>query len=384
MARKVIHTPDLLAAKFGLTPPINDATEPALQVKYKTVTSEGVKREKLVEKQVNKEVQLGGLATPKPPPPTPSPDPTPSPTGYNGTYDTDFTFETRPSKFEIKERWYNRSSRKGKVPKGKQRDISSIRYIFLHHTGTKGLNDKGKAVFNSWRIKSSSAHAVMDGAGHIEYTIPIRYVANTQGVIYNDPKKKYSRSNICGLSIEIANLGFFTTSEVRNGITYWGRDGGKDKIPKKDWVPESETSLHYDYNLNPIKKYKGKERSATYSQAQMDALAGWIKEMLKVTGITWKFTEETYKAMFPNRQVTTQTRNKLKKAGSGKIKVKDTIFAAYTQISRSSPFSLPWWGVSEDFYNSKKGVYTHNSAVPEKTDICPTYNMIKMLKDNFS
>ena len=116
----------------------------------------------------------------------------------------------------------------------------------------------------------------------------------------------------------------------------------------------------------------------------MDALAEWIKEMLKVTGINWKFTEETYKAMFPDMQASSKTRSKLKKMGSGKIKIKDIIFAKYTQISRTSPFKLPWWGISEDFYNSKKGVYTHSSIVPEKTDICPTYNMIKMLKDNFN
>lgn len=380
MARKVIHTPDLLAAKFGLTAPLNDVTEPALKVKYKTVTSEGVKREKLVEKQVNKEVQLGGLATPKPTPPTPSPDPTPSPTGYNGTYDTDFILETRPSKFKIKQKWYNSQSRKGKVPTGKQRDLSSVRYIVLHHTGTKGLNDKGKNVFSGWANRSASAHAVMDGAGHIEYTIPIRYIANTQGVIYNDPKKTYSRSNSCGIGIEIANLGFFTRNEERKGVIYWGRPG----LSKKLWLPESETSLHYDYNLNPMSTFKAKQRSAKYSQAQMNALAEWIKEMLKVTGITWKFTEETYKAMFPDMQASGKTRSKLEKMGSGKIKIKDIIFAAYTQISRSSPFNLPWWGISEDFYNSKKGVYTHSSIVPEKTDVCPTYNMVKMLKDNFS
>ena len=115
----------------------------------------------------------------------------------------------------------------------------------------------------------------------------------------------------------------------------------------------------------------------------MDALAGWIKEMLKVTGITWKFTEETYKAMFPNIRTGKVDREKILKMGSGRIKKKNTVHTQYKQ-DRDLPFSTPYYGVSEDFYNSVKGVYTHNSIVPEKTDVCPTYNMIKMLKDNFS
>ena len=69
MPRKVINTPKLLASQYGVSLPVKELRDETT-VKYKSVTSEGVKREKLEKKRVNEEVQLGGLATPKPPPPT--------------------------------------------------------------------------------------------------------------------------------------------------------------------------------------------------------------------------------------------------------------------------------------------------------------------------
>jgi N-acetyl-anhydromuramyl-L-alanine amidase AmpD len=372
MARKVINTPNLLASQYGLETPLTSVEGTSLKVKYKSVTEKVVKREKLVEKQVNEEVQLGGLATPNPP--TPSPDPTPSPTGYNGTYDTNYILETRPSKFPIKTKHYNSQSRKGGIPNGKQRDLNSVKFIVLHHTATESLKDKGKSTFNSWKNRGASSHAVMDGNGHIEYMIPIRYVANTQGVIYNDPKNKYSTSNKCGISIEIQNVGYLNKSEKRDNFVFWGRSN----IKKSKWIKEEFTSVHYDYNLKPIRKYKGQPRSEEYTDSQVNALAGWIKEMLKATGITWKFTEETYKEMFPNSTI---NKNKIPKLGS--VTVKNVVYVKYKQ-DRSLPFSTTFWGISKNFYNKVKGVYTHNSIVPEKIDLCPTYNIINMLKNNFS
>ena len=372
MARKVIHTPDLLAAKFGLTPPINDVNEPALQVKYKSVTSEGVKREKLEKKRVNEEVQLGGLATPKPPPPTPSPDPTPSPTGYNDTYDTKYTYKTRPSQFEFNTVNYNDHSKNDK----QQRSLSSIQAIVLHHTAHFSYKDKGYESIRTGRgflNNYKSSHAVMDGAGHIEYMIPIRYVANTQGIIYTDKRPK---PNIKGISIEIQNVGWVKKQDKIKGIQYYGRGNGT----YKNAITEDQISRPYDFNGNMIKggKYKGVKYFEEYTPAQMDALAGWIKEMMKATGITWKFTQDTYNAMFPNKQ--------MDKLPLKRIFEKHLAFVAFKKGSTSKVLGrgkYGGWAVSKDFYKGVRGVYTHCSVVQDKIDLGPTYNIIKMLRDNF-
>ena len=226
MSRKVINTPSLLASQYGSSP-TGDAKE-TQNVKYKSVTEEENKREELIEKQTTQQNQSSTTGTQSRGPSVNSTTNQPQP--LNGTYDTDFTLLTRPNEFSFKSKNYNSVSRKGGVPNGKQRTLDSIKFIVLHHTATESLKDKGFKTINGWKNRSASSHAVMDGAGHIEYMIPIRYVANTQGVKYNDPKNRYSKSNICGISIEIQNIGYLNSSETRGGITYWGRKNIKKAI----------------------------------------------------------------------------------------------------------------------------------------------------------
>ena len=92
----------------------------------------------------------------------------------------------------------------------------------------------------------------MDGAGHIEYFIPIRYVANTQGIIYTDKSPLPNRK---GISIEIQNVGWVKKQDKINGTQYYGRGTGE----KKNIISEDQMSRPYDFNGNMIKggKYKG-------------------------------------------------------------------------------------------------------------------------------
>ena len=365
MLKKIINTPNLLATEYGLSSPLNSVNEPTSKVKYKQVTSEGIKIEKLSEEQYKKQntspnntntgVLLGGLATPKD-----------VQTITDDEYDGDFTYETRPTQYQFSKKNYNSKSRVDK-----ERSLSSIKYIVLHHTALPSYKDKCKQIFNTvFKGSYKSSHAVMDGNGHIEYMIPIKYIANTQGIIYSD---KNPRTNPLGVSIEIQNLGWLKQQRKKNGIQYYGRGSYS--------LPEDQVSKVYDYNLNVIKggKYKGMKYFEEYTNAQTEALAKWIKEMMNATGITWKFTEETYKQMFPNKQ---KTKLPLK------AKIEDGVaFVAYKKSSKGIILGrgkYGGWGVSKDIYNGIKGVYTHCSITQDKIDIGPTYNIIKMLKTHFS
>lgn len=362
MAKKVINTPNLLASQYGLETPLINVEGTSLQVKHKNVTSKEIKREKLEKNNINKEVQLGGLA------PTPITS-TPSSTGYNGTYDTEYTYKTRPNQYEFGRVNYNNSSKDNK-----QRSLSSVQAIVLHHTANPSYKDKCKKAFDtSFKGSYKSSHAVMDGAGHIEYFIPIRYVANTQGIIYTDKSPLPNRK---GISIEIQNVGWVKKQDKINGTQYYGRGTGE----KKNIISEDQMSRPYDFNGNMIKggKYKGVKYFEEYTPAQIISLTQWIKEMLKVTGITWKFTEETYNAMFPNKN--------MGKLPLKRIFQKSLAFVAFKKSSKGKVLGrgqYGGWAVSKDFYKGVKGVYTHCSITQDKIDIGPTYNIIKMFRDNF-
>ncbi len=361
MSNKIINTPNLLASKFGVVPSLDPTPPSTSKVKYESVTDEGIKTQKLAETtpQPAKNQPLPSSPTPTPLTPTPESD-------YSG----DYVYETRPNKYKFTNGNYNRKSRKDK-----KRSLSSVQAIVLHHTAMPSFKDKCKTIFDtSFKGSYKSSHAVMDGNGHIEYMIPIEYVANTQGIIYTD---KYPNANPKGISIEIQNLGWVTKQDKKQGIQYYGRGTGI----RKNALSEDEVSRVYDYDLNVIKgkKYKGQRYFEEYSLAQTEALAQWIKEMLKSTGINWKFTKETYKQMFPNKQKPELPLKHLVE--------KNILFVAFKKSSKGPILGrgkYGGWGISEDFYKGVRGVYTHCSITQDKIDIGPTYNIIKMLKTHFS
>lgn len=294
-------------------------------------------------------------------------------------------YETRPSKFKMSKYGYLK-------PKNnpKRRKLSKITGIYLHHTGNLLKADKGEATFKSWYNEdkpkhswgSPNSHVVIDRNGHIEYGIPYEYGCITQGNateidytftnIFNKKKgiKYFKYANSYGLGCEAENFGYFNQSETRGGVTYWKRDGSK-------WYSELKYDIVklLDFDEKPI-IFKMQKRGMEFPQVQCDAIEKWLREVLELTGINWKFNKYTYKQMFPN-----MGRRKFFPKGTKDPNYKKSVFMEKDDLYLiKSGGKFGRWAISKDANEGVKGVYTHSSVYSGKIDLLPTPNIIKMLK----
>lgn len=294
-------------------------------------------------------------------------------------------YETRPSKFKMSK--YGYLSPKNNP---KRRKLSKVSGIYLHHTANLGRKDKGKATFEGWYNNdsptdgtwSANAHVVIDENGHIEYGIPYEYMCITQGNQqtlnyeftnkFNKKigKKEFKYANSYGLGCEVENFGYFNEEETRGGVTYWKRKGSK-------WYSELKYDIVklLDFDGKPI-TFKMQKRGMEFPQVQCDAIEKWLREVLELTGINWKFNKDTYKQMFPN-----MGRRKFFDKGKNDPNYKKSVFIEKDDLYLiGSGGSTGRWAISKDANEGVRGVYTHSSVYSGKIDLLPTPNIIKMLK----
>lgn len=355
------------------------------------------------------------------PPPTSTPS---QPTNTGPAPETDYEggannatplYKTRPSQFEINKYMYKRPNRM------QEKDPAKKIGIFLHHTANHGRTDKGKKTCKSWNNNgnakdgswSSSSHSVIDENGHIEYVIPTNFTAYTQGVITehtfrysNATGKKQNKSgqklkipaaNTYGIGCEIENFGFLT--DKVNGK--WQRNykvkiGGKRVVAKdKNGDPKPEQGLrlsetdsrickYVDFDLQPMRSFKGQKWGVELPEVQVKGVIKWVKETLKEMKIeNWKFTQHTYNQMFPNVGWG-DIKSKYKYLNGGKELPRKNVYIEHEGVAfLSTPQKSSYYAISLDWIKGIRGVYTHSSVQSTKTDITPTPNLIRALKENF-
>ena len=295
----------------------------------------------------------------------------------------DKRYESVPSKFKVTRNMY----------KSKMKDIYRI---VLHHTAGNMRDDHGKRSIKTWNGNSLGSHTIIDRDGHIEYVIPVPYGCHTQGQnLWVKGKEKLPKCvnfNNNSISTELVNYGFLSKSFKENGKTYWYR-GDEDLNKKsKDYgvFEESLTSQAYDFQGNPMRKYKTSKRCVEYTVAQCNAMCEWTKKMQTFIAnnypsskeiLNWKFTEETYKQMFPNLQLKPIPKDWKKNGG---YVVQDKLLIAGLKAHGADRNKNRYaFAVSNDCYENVIGIYSHNSISSGKSDIFPTKNMINALKKHF-
>lgn len=387
--RKTINTPEILKNEYGkhsssspsqsssTLPPVLDNSDPTLPEQQQ----EQYNKDKEKENQQSTQPQTS---------PTTTTSEKETSTVSSGTSDKPL-YETRPSKFKMSKWGYLN-------PKDnpRRRNKKNIFGIVLHHTTHLQYSDKGKTAFNNWYNNnkptngnwSANAHAVIDIKGHIEYGVPYEYACVTQG---NKTKVNYTYKSVGGTSgnltsvkyfkdtntncigCEVENYGFFSKTRIRSGKTQYGR--GYPTVKK--WFSEG------DYDIVPLVDYNGKKISfktqianIEYPQVQCDAIYDWLKEVMDWLGMDWKFNKDTYKQMFPNMGRSKFFTNGKKSPNYNKpvFIEKDDLYL----IDKKGKFGS--WAISKDAQEGVRGVYTHSSCISNKTDLCPTPNIIKMLK----
>ena len=213
---------------------------------------------------------------------------------------------TRPNKFPFTWKNYGSKSRgrAGNLNNPKARDLGAIKAIYLHHTATPQVADKGESIIRGWNGAWASSNVVIDANGHREYMIESKYIANTQGNHIEPARTNY---NDISVAVEMQCDGWY--SAPRTDIP--GHEGkkmyGRSNFRNSRYVDESKISAPYDFNLKNIGKFKGQRYLQEYTSAQLTSLAEWIKEKIIEIGgemLNWKFNEHTYKQMFPNKYKT--------------------------------------------------------------------------------
>lgn len=390
--RKTINTPEILKNEYGkqssssqsqsspTLAPVLDNSEPTLPEQQQ----EQYNKDKEKENQQSTQPQTSPTTT------TSEEEKEKTSNVSSGTSDKPL-YETRPSKFKMS-KWGYLSPKDNP----RRRDKKNIFGIVLHHTTHLQYSDKGKTAFKNWYNNnkpqkvsktskySSNAHVVIDITGHIEYGVPYEYSCVTQGnkgsvdYVYKSDgknsgaqtgKKYFKNTNVGCIGCEVENYGFFSKTRTRNGKIEYSR-GTK-------WLSEE------DYDIVPLVDYDGKKISfktqianIEYPQAQCNAIYDWIKEVMDWLEMDWKFNKDTYKQMFPN-----MGRSKFFTNGKNSPNYKKPVFIEKDGlyiIDKSGKFGN--WAISKDAQEGVRGVYTHSSCISNKTDLCPTPNIIKMLK----
>lgn len=207
-----------------------------------------------------------------------------------------------------------------------------IKHIFLHHSATEMFKGTGNMIdiFNI-RAKASSNRGI-DGDGNIEIILEDKILAYCQG-------REGYYFNTSGLSVELIALGY-----VKNELLYDEKMGPIYKQGSTK-IEESKTALAVDFNEKP-KAYKGHERYASYTQAQVNATVKLIREWGQAYKIPFVFNQEQFNLMFPPK-------SKLTSKFLKKI-------------------------------SSTKGVFTHNTVQGGKSDIYPDPLLVKTFKKEFA
>jgi hypothetical protein len=332
------------------------------------------------------------------PPGNSSPSVVPKTNSSDAQSDTPL-YETRPSGFKMAKWGYY-----GSKNNPKSRNIKKGTSIYLHHTANNYMGDKGKGTYSSWYNEgnpkhdnswSACAHAVIDELGNIEYGTPLEYMAITQGNTTSlnyehsnignknkkDPKKAgFKDANAYGIGCEVENYGFFKYPSERNGVQGWQR-----KKNKGTWFSEEKYNIveMVDFDLKPI-TFKTQKRCIEFPQVQCDAIEKWLRETLKAIDLEdWKFTRYIYKQMFPNMGRSKFVDRKIKNKTTKK-RESNPLYSKVLWMEKDDLYiiggSKNRWAISKDAMEGVRGVYTHSSVTSTKTDLCPTPNIIKMLK----
>ena len=266
--------------------------------------------------------------------------------------------------------------------------MKNIKFIVLHHTATNVSVKKTQldSFFPSDYGKSSQA--IIGKDGHTEYVVPLPFKANAQGKNqWVGGKTKITRPsfNDISTSVELINYGYLNKTFKKDGKIYWYR-----KSKSISFEQEIETSAPYDFQGNKLKTYKSFTRCAEYTDAQLNAMVIWIKKQQQYISnnypnnkeiLTWKYTEETHNQMFPNYKSKKRPSN-WKKQGGEYIE-KEYLITGLSGGDGKYNSNKSAWAVSKDIYDSKIGIYTHNSISTGKSDVFPTKKMVECLKSNF-
>ena len=285
---------------------------------------------------------------------------------------------------------------KNQVGGSRKTKMKRVYNIVLHHTATYlSVKSVQLDIFkpSSWK----SSHTAIGEDGHIEYLVNLPYLANAQGKNYLSKGKqktpKCSNFNLVSISTELCNYGYLSNSfKGLDGKTYWYRGKRDGKKPTSRSVfEESQTSVPYDYNMNPQRRYKSFKRCPEYTDAQLNSMVKWIKAMQKYIADTypssksildWKYTQKTHNQMFPDFKSKNLPKNFIEKGGYY-TDGPNNEYLITGMYSEGKNANKSGWAVSADINNNVPGIYTHNSISTGKSDVFPTKKMVQCLKANF-
>ena len=214
--------------------------------------------------------------------------------------------------------------------------VTPKKQIYLHHT----VSDQDiKSVIDGWNRRTDrvSTHYVSNNSGKIEQLYEDDFWAYHLGVkrpTFAAAKLPYQNLNRTSIGIELCSYGGLTAKFSNNdddGAPY------EDLIYRNAFgevVNSSNVIQAVDKNGNPI-TYKGYKYFEKYSDAQIKAVKGKLQELMSKYNIPFKYDY-------------------------------DVLFGTD--------------GVSRAALSGEKGIYTHNSVRPDKSDVFPQKELIEMLK----